>query len=330
MIQNLTPFAAKVLPCFSTEGHAQSVIVVKATYDFAGQLVAQGQALPVYHGDEYFKIEGLTDVIRFESDIAPLKPNIDVIINAVAYAPGGKPREQFQAGVCMDDHERLIMVSGKRVWRRRLGLIPTMSQPEPAHCVPVVYSLAYGGADKDKPDQFWPNNPTGSGFSANMPQDGLLLPQIEWLDDLIQGPAHPSSPAGFGCFGRAWQPRQRLLGQYSSQELAFKGLATKMPRSFQPEAWNCAHPRMQFPTGSIRAGTHFELINLSAKGQLEFKLPATSVAIAVEALGAQVTAYPAFDTVAIEPELGHVALIWRHVVHGVPIEQLGAVKVYFK
>ncbi|XVJ70570.1 MAG: DUF2169 domain-containing protein [Rhizobacter sp.] len=333
MIQNLTPFAAEVFPCHSTTGQTQCLVVVKATLDLAGQVVSQGQGLPICRGDEYFNLDGFNQVIRFESDMAQVKPMVDVIVNAWAHAPGGKPIPEFAAGVRVGNESRVLQVSGKRHWHRRLGVIPTMSKPEPTLCVPVIYPLAYGGEDRGDAMAFWDQNPSGQGFSSGLPYDGLLLPQIEWADDLIDGPGHPKTVAGLGCYGRTWLPRRSFLGSYGTEELKFKGVATKMPETFDPRSWNCAHPRMQFASGSVVAGTEIELVNLSPSGRVRLVVPDIGIAISWSAKGQYATIRPAFDTVTIEPEAGpqggHMALTWRHTVQNVSLETMDAVKVQF-
>lgn len=331
MIQNSTPFAAEAFPCYSTAGQAQCLVVVKATLDLVGNVVAQGQALPIYRGDCGFDLEGFKHVIRFEDDMAQVKPMVDVIVNAWAHAPGGKPTTNFMAGVRVGTQTRVLQVSGKRHWQRRFGLIPSISKAEPTACVPVIYPLAYGGEDTEDPMKFWDQNPSGQGFSSGLPFDGLPLPQIEWADDLINGPGHPKTVAGLGCYGRTWQPRSAFLGSYSQDELKFKGLATKMPKTFDPRSWNCAHPRMQFPAGSVVQGTSIELVNLSASGRVLLEVPDVRIAITWVGKGQRITVHPAFDTVCIEPEAGprggHMALTWRHTVHNVSLEAMEQIKV---
>ena len=104
-----------------------------------------------------------------------------------ARAPGGRPISQFEAGVRVAGTSRVIRVSGPRRWKRRLGLLPSIGSPEPVTFVPVVYSRAYGGVDREHPDSFWPANPTGLGFSDSLPHDGLPLPQIEWAESAAAG-----------------------------------------------------------------------------------------------------------------------------------------------
>ncbi len=144
MLDNLTPFAAEILPGHGADGTLCSTVVIKATLDFEGRAVAQGNAVPVFRGDEFFGAEGPMGVVRHEADIAPLKSRVDVLFNGYAYAPGGKPAAHFDAGLAVGGESRVIRVFGKRVWRRRLGVLPLAQEVEPALKVPVTYNLAFG------------------------------------------------------------------------------------------------------------------------------------------------------------------------------------------
>ena len=314
MLDNLTPFAAEILVGHDTQGAAQNIVVVKGTFDLNGCVAVQGKQLPVMRGDAFFDAPQLTGVTRFESDQVPAKPMVDVLVNAFAYAPEGRACAYFDAGIAVGRETRALRVFGPRVWRNRLGVFPAIVALEPALRVPIVYSLAYGGADHQYPEQFSQSNPSGIGFCVGAPPDGLRLPQIEWLGELIGSPANQPSPAGFGCYGRTWQPRRKLLGNYARQELDVPGLVGKMPATFSPAAWNCAHPRMQFPWDLVRPGTVIQLRNLSVSAVQRIVVPDIRIQITWNCTGRQGSVTPAFDTVIIEPEYSHFAVTWRCVL----------------
>ncbi|WCM89475.1 DUF2169 family type VI secretion system accessory protein [Acidovorax sp. NCPPB 3576] len=320
MLENLTPFAAEILPGYGPDGGLQKTVVVKATLDFRNRVAPHGTGLPILRGDQFFDAQGMEGVVRFESDLVPFKPRVDVIVNAVAYAPGGKPVAAFDAGVTVGREARVVRVFGERVWRKRLGLFPVAVEQAPALHVPVAYHLAYGGQDPADAQAFAPANPTGLGFSAGLPPDGLPLPRIEWPDELIHAASDTPSPAGFGCFGRTWLPRRKLLGSYGPAEWQVPGIVGRMPQSFDPAAWNCAHPRMQFSPAQVKPGTSIQWVHLSAQGPSQITLPDIRPHVSWTADGKSHTVSPHFDTVTIEPEHGHFALTWRHTlsqaIHG--------------
>ncbi|GKT17408.1 DUF2169 domain-containing protein [Acidovorax sp. SUPP2522] len=314
MLENLTPFAAEILPGYGVDGGLQRIVVVKATLDFRSRLVTQSKGLPILRGDQFFDAPGMESVVRFESDLVPFKPRVDVIVNAVAYAPGGKPVASFDAGLQIGRESRTVRVFGERVWRKRLGLFPVAVEQAPALRVPVAYHLAYGGQDPADAQAFAPGNPTGLGFSAGLPPDGWPLPRLEWPDQLIRASGDTPVPAGFGCFGRTWLPRRKLLGSYGPAEWQVPGIVGRMPQSFDPAAWNCAHPRMQFSFEQVKPGTSIQWVHLSAQGPSQITLPDIRPCVSWTAGGKSHTASPHFDTVTIEPEHGHFALTWRHAL----------------
>ncbi len=313
MLDNLTPFAAELLPGHRPDGSACRTLVIKATLDFAGRPVAQGSALPIYRGDAFFEEEGLQGTVRHEADLAPFKPRVDVVFNGFAHAPGGRPAERFDAGLSIGAETRTLRVHGRRVWRRRMGLFPVAEACEPALRVPLVYGLAFGGQDAEDPMAFHAGNPPGTGFSAGVPRDGAPLHQIEWADAPVRLPSGNDPPAGFGCIGRTWLPRRALWGSYAPQELQqAPGLVARMPATFDPAAWNCAHPRMQFAPGQVRPGTRIRWQHLCARGEGETAVPDLQPAVSWAVRGERGTVRPAFDTLVLEPEHGHMVMVWRH------------------
>lgn len=330
MLDNLTPFAAEILPGHDADGTVCSTVVVKATLDFEGRAVAQGKALPVFRGDEFFGAEGPVNVVRHEADIAPRKPRVDVLFNGYAYAPGGKPVAHFAAGLAVGSESRVIKVFGKRVWHRRLGVLPLAQEVEPALKVPLAYHLAFGGTDKEKPEAFHEANPIGTGFCTGLPHEGAPMHQLEWADDPVRSAADRVSPAGFGCIGRTWLPRRALWGSYAGKELdASPGLMTRMPASFDQAAWNCAHPRMQFRRDQVQAGTKIAWMNLSEQGMGTTVVPAIRPQVSWVLRGERGTASPEFDTLIIEPEHGHLIVIWRHMLAGHVLNGLESVQIHF-
>lgn len=77
------------------------VIVAKIGYTFSAcndngeaQLAPLDEAVELNLEDQYYE-DDLANSVRQESDLAPYKPHCDVIVNADAYAPHGKPNSRF-------------------------------------------------------------------------------------------------------------------------------------------------------------------------------------------------------------------------------------------
>jgi len=329
MLDNLTPFAAEILPLTGPRGQAQSVVVVKATLDFQGRAVSAERALPVLRAPVFFDDPARLHDLRMDSDVHGHKPLVDVIVNAIAHAPRGKAVPQFEAGLRVGAQHLALRVSGARRWQRRWGgAVPAIGAAEPVRQLPLIYSLAYGGTDPKRPEQFWPANPSGIGFSAGPPVEGLPLPQVEWADDRYAGKAPPALPGGFGACPIHWMPRRAWLGSYAADELAAKGLPAALPASADARAANSAHPRLQFGPDQVGPGTAIELHHLSEEGLVRFELPLLTFDITVTTRDKVYTVQPRFDTLTIEPEHAHLVLTFRHRVDDAAPEDLLGVRVH--
>jgi hypothetical protein len=322
MLANFTPFAAELMPHSDAQGKAIQLLVVKATLDFQGRVASQDKRVGIFRGDVDWSEIGYPQAIQHESDLVPYKPLTDVIVNGFAHAPQGMPVHEFEAGIVVAGRAQRMRVFGKRCWRTKMGVFASIELVERTARVPLIYPLAFGGivsnetggTSIDKPDAFYMGNPTGTGFTEQLIANGVALPQIEWTDELISSPSDRPMPAGLGCFGRTWQPRMQWLGSYTKEELEPKGLISKLPANFNPRAWNCANPRMQFGPAQIKAGTHIELLQLTPGGQTDIVIPKLGIEIDVLWKGQHRALIPQFDTVIIEPEHQRMVLIWRQAM----------------
>lgn len=190
LFDNQTPFAATQFDTVDQHGAAFHVFVAKIGYRL-GPCDDEGwAALTVLDEPAELNTEDLHEggdpgaSVLQESDFAPFKPRCDVILNAVAYAPGNKPARALtarlqlvatsggraKAGVLID---KSLIVCGPRwfikkpVIRRAmelpvkiatLGLIrPSvwrMSKSTPITHLPIRYEHALGGQcriDSDSP-----------------------------------------------------------------------------------------------------------------------------------------------------------------------------------
>jgi hypothetical protein len=322
MLTNRTPFAAKILPTSNEKGEAQRVVVVKGTFDFDGTVLPTERQIPVFAIDQRFA--GVGSAIRFESDDAPRKTFLDVIANAVAYSPGGKAVEAFDAGLKIGSVVRSIRIFGPRSWRRRAGVLINIEAHGSVTRVPVSYELAFGGRDPKNVDSFFRSNPIGLGFGESPPSAGLTLPQIENPETLIRAISDRPEVAGFGAIEKWWQPRISLYGQNPPEQTNVAGLPQAMPPDFDARAWNAASASLQFPASHLDACREIGMVNLTAHGDTSFEIPPVQVIINIHRGGEIVQQTPRFDTVILEPEFNHFVLIWRLAVpvspHLPPIE----------
>ncbi|MDC9589465.1 DUF2169 domain-containing protein [Xenorhabdus sp. XENO-10] len=101
--RNLTPFSVINYKMLDTEDEEYQVVAMKIVYQL--QPVGSGHYQPVLaapYGEltvqDSFSGEMNQSSVLQESDLAPLKFKCDVIVNGVAYAPGGKPVKKYLSG----------------------------------------------------------------------------------------------------------------------------------------------------------------------------------------------------------------------------------------
>ncbi|WP_367395412.1 DUF2169 domain-containing protein [Pantoea sp. Ep11b] len=250
---NLTAFPALLFDSLDQHDHGFSTVVARLSYDLdikSGELVFCEDQGELVEQDSYFVEQGRSSV-RFESDLAPYKPRMDVVINATAWAPEDKPVKSFTAGVQLGDFTRLIKINGPREWRKMIATWQ-LSESQPITSLDLRYEYALGGLYSLEGEKIIasPVNSVGMGWYPpevlkNLKAQRLTAPQIEWPTQPVQKIDQQSSPAGFGFFGRGWQGRIELAGRYD--EKWRKDRHPLLPQDFNFAYWNGAHPLMQFP-----------------------------------------------------------------------------------
>jgi hypothetical protein len=166
---NNTSYPALAFQATDQLGESTHVVVMRSTFDIRGDgsLEFSCEQQPIVETDEYFG-EMNKSSIRQESDLVPFKPKCDVIVNATAYAPGGKPSSGFVVGVRILGQptetggpgsvilEKKLLVTGPRVWEKGLMGGWTLKPPSTAiTSLPIRYEYAFGGECKvnlDDPD----------------------------------------------------------------------------------------------------------------------------------------------------------------------------------
>jgi len=166
---NHTPFPSLSFPARDENGQPSHVLVMRATYDINsdGTLGLSGKQAPLVLTDEYHG-EPNKSSVRQESDLVPYKPWCDVIVNATAFAPEGRPSLGFVVGVKIDGAqgenaepgpvilEKTLVVTGPRRWEKgRVGGWKLMPPKVPVVSLPLRYEYAFGGecrVDRDDPD----------------------------------------------------------------------------------------------------------------------------------------------------------------------------------
>ncbi len=336
-IVNNTSFEVTAIPLPGQQNKPALTVIVKGTFEFGidGTVTEAAEQIPVAFGDE-FNDEEKGGSIKFESDVAPFKPKADIVLAGSAHAPGGKMVQALDVSLRVGKVRKVIRVFGDRHWNVVSSILkesPSVAQPFSS--MELVYEKAFGGVDMNG-GGYCKENLIGTGFYASKSKKAvkdLPLSNMEDPSNLIKKRKDCPMPAGFGFWGRAWEPRLGHLGTYD--EKWRKERSPDMPDDFNFEFYNGAHPDL-IVNGYLKGDEEVELKNLSPDGDVRFNLPGTT-------LRCEVTKYKGqdpsefsedstdieevkfnLDTLCLDPEEGRFFLVWRGVC---PLQEMAATDV---
>ncbi|CAO95688.1 DUF2169 family type VI secretion system accessory protein [Erwinia tasmaniensis] len=250
---NLTPFPALQFESLDQQDHGFTSVVARLSYDLdihSGTLRLCKEQGELVEQDEYFGETGRSST-RFESDLAPYKPRLDVVINATAWAPQDNAVKSFTAGIRIGEATRLIRIFGAREWRKMIASWQ-LGEAKPIASLDLRYEYAVGGFYQPAGAEpiASPANTVGMGWypRAILKQtkvQRLPAPQIEWVTHPVENIDRAIAPAGFGFYGRGWQGRIEHAGSYD--QAWQRDRHPLLPQDFSFDYWNGAHPWLQFP-----------------------------------------------------------------------------------
>ena len=224
--------------------HPQGIAVTaKRTYRLgaAGRCVLADEQEPIV--PELVADDGL---LVADTDLLSFKPGTDVVVTAMAHAPGGRTVTEMTAGVRAAGRAVTLRVVGKRRVVRRSGSWG-FSDPEPFTKAPLGWREAYGGIDavaRERLDAVvlaplqkyttydlkfataaaYPRNPVGKGYvlEDGSGVEGLDLPTVEDPEDLLSPGrlfvGHPDAwskqplAVGLSWVNYGWFPRSAFMG----------------------------------------------------------------------------------------------------------------------
>ena len=326
-IQNETPFEHSLAIGLGPDREPHLGAVLKATYTIPARVggtpeIARTQ-LPVEGGDEFHRGD-VTGSVRTEADNVVFKPRADIVLVGTAYAPGGTPTRQLDAGLRVGTTEQVVRVFGDRRWvfPTRLAVVPTISDPEPFVAMPLVYERAYGGFDP-KGKAWCDQNYIGRGVLGEKTResvDGRPLPNIEDPRALIRSWEDRPDPVGLGFYSKSWKPRADLTGR----DIEHLDPDFGLPADFDHGFFNGAHPHLQVP-GYLRGDEPVDLLNVTPDGHRRFSLPGVRPEMALDVYTAplrddddpethprqRVPLAPVLDTLVFFPDDSVFTLVWR-------------------
>ncbi|GME48182.1 MULTISPECIES: DUF2169 domain-containing protein [unclassified Pantoea] len=309
---NLTAFPALLFESLDQHDHGFNVLVARVSYDLdiiTGKLTLCEDQGDLVEQDHYYDEAG-TSSVRFESDLAPYKPRLDVVINGTAWAPEDKPVRHFSAGARIGDFTRLLNVYGPREWRKMVATWH-LTDAKPVTHVDLRYEFAQGGFYRlEKGEELASSvNSVGRGWLPAKAQKELKLqhipaPQFELLPHPVKNIEDENLPAGFGFYGRGWHPRITFAGTYD--EAWKQHRHPFLPADFRFDYWCGAHPWMQFPLPKPMTYIPVTLKNLishqeKSGQQIDFSVPVeTLFAFVTTQQGAGLTYDLQLDTLVID------------------------------
>jgi hypothetical protein len=200
-------------------------------------------------------------------DMCMPKPKGEVLVVGKCFAPGGKPVHAYEVSLQIGSINKILHVFGDRFWKRKAGVLKTISDPLPFTEMDIRYENAFGGPDYKK-------NPLGKGYAPVKTDTGEKihpLPNIEDPGNLIDSPKKKPDPAGFAPIDLTCPQRFDKAGTYDQkwQRERFPGLAEDINWTF----FNAA-PEDQHIEGFLKGDEPFEIRGMHPeKTIIQAKLP---------------------------------------------------------
>lgn len=314
-IRNRTPFSPYTFQTLDLDDDPFQVIIVKGTFDIVHGATLTLSALqdPIRTCDAYWDDQKPSS-LRWEDDLAPFKPGTDVVVNATAHAPGGRPTREWLAGITIGDRSKRVLVTGPRVWSYAPLVGWALGPVTPVTEMPIRYENAFGGfVERDGIVEVHQQNPVGVGFvdlrrlhtSRPIPAPTILSPDGRVP---VFGEHYPVE--GLSALAKPWLPRRACAGTFD--EVWVKHRHPRLPYDFDPAFYNCAHPDL-VQDGFLRGAEEIRLERLHREQEiLVFSLPALVVAAAIVDRDDYRYGGPMrLDTLYIEPERLKAVLTWR-------------------
>lgn len=316
LIRTSTRYLAQFTMGMDVAGYEYLSLVVKGTFDFpepGGVAKRAKEQRPLIFADEYTGAPGFSAPL-WETDFAFRKTRCDVVAQAAAYVPNGRPAERVRVGLRVGDWVKQFDVVGPRQWRT-LGPLITATRPCPFTRLAFGYDTAYGGPDRSRENKDAPpvfaNNPVGQGYATSRfggRLDGLDLPLTEDPADPVTSPFGPHQPMALGPIARSWPQRARWAGTYDQDWI--DNVFPFLPKDFHERYYQCAPDDQQIaPPAPF---TPIMVVGLTPQGREEFHLPDTELPVRIfRGRSVALDAVLRPDAIAFDCEMRQLTLVWR-------------------
>jgi hypothetical protein len=298
-------------------GRELLVVVMKGTFRIPAEsgapLRLHDEQVPLVMSDVFYGEPGLS-APKYEVDFAPRKHRCDVLLNASAYAPGGRPVRRIEVAAHVGNWSKTFAVVGDRVWEAA-GAGIGASGAIPFVVMPINYDRAFGGIDNAHKDPSkhaaFMANPSGRGFHSQLVPEwvhGTPLPNTEETGHPVTWVDGNYKPMSFGGVGRHWTARLPFAGTYDEKWL--EDVFPFLPSDFDERYYQAAplDQQLAIPLGEQLV----RLINLTPDGDRAFTLPHLEAPVNVFPKNGKREDLSAFiDTIVIEPDHERVTMTWR-------------------
>jgi hypothetical protein len=308
VLNNRTPYAAERNWVRDKNGIHQWMVVVKATFQIAGNGVLRlaDEQVPAVLAPEFHGEPGKSS-LKYDSDIGPTKPSTDLTVIGSACAPRGKVAASVPVRLRFGKIDKSLIVFGDRNYEASpVGVV--LSPPRKFAKKQIVYEQAWGGSDQTHPDPqqhaHEPRNPVGRGFAKQRSLHETPAHTVEYP----QGLPSKLSPAGFGPIDRSWLPRVRHAGTYDAAWLEKK--MPLLPDDYDPRFELCAPTDQQQPD-YIYGGEPVELSNFTEDGILRLTLPRVYLTFSTQIRARMEEHRSRLASVILEPDQMRLMMVWQ-------------------
>lgn len=313
---NETAYAADRNWIRDKQGVHHWLVAVKATFDIgpAGKLTLADEQPPPLLAPEHRGDPAKTS-LRLDADLLAMKPGTDVLLNACAHAPKGRPAPKVPVTLRVANLDKTLVVYGTRAYYRGpFGL--TTTNPLPFTTSPIRYELAYGGTDTSSEDprkhRMDARNPIGKGLAVDPRRlENQQAHSIEYPN----GNPEKVGPAGYGPLCSFWMPRLERAGTYDARwEKSKKPL---LPDDYD-DRFALSAPDDQRPAKPLHGGETVTLVNLTPEGALRFDLPKIFLAFRTYFGKRSEEHHASLTTVFIDTEASKLSLVWQSTLRVAP------------
>lgn len=258
--------------------------------------------------------------LRFDSDLALVKPRGECILAGTCHPPGGRPIGTSAVAFKIGPVARSIAVFGDRRWEKSM-LGRKISTPTPFTAMDLCWERCFGGSSHSE-------NPLGRGIDAVPRAEGaVLLPNLERPEALIASPSDRPMVAAAFPIDSGWKARVRRAGTYDARWL--KQRWPFFPEDLDLEYFNAA-PEEQRIRGYFRGDEEIALQNLApgrplVRGRLPGLRPRCFAFIRRGNADSFEEVSLELDTITVDADAMQAFAVWRGLVE-VPSETLDEVR----